>query len=136
MVATLLSRKSIRRYTDELPSDEVVETIVRAGQQAPFANQLCSLLLPRHREENPFGAPLLFTVCVDANRLALVMARRGWEMAANDLSLLLFGIQDAALMVENMVIAAESLGLGSYFLGGAPYRAERIARALGYSCPS
>jgi nitroreductase len=45
VIATLLSRKSIRRYTDELPSDEVVESIVRAGQQAPFAYQLCSLLL-------------------------------------------------------------------------------------------
>jgi nitroreductase len=45
VIATLLSRKLIRRYTDELPSDEVVETIVRAGQQAPFAYQLGSLLL-------------------------------------------------------------------------------------------
>jgi hypothetical protein len=111
----------------------VVETVVRAGQQAPFAYQLCSLLLSRHKERNPFQAPLLFTFCVDAHRLALVMARRGWDMATDDLSLLLFGIQDAALMAENMVIAAESLGLGSCFLGAAPYRAERIARA--YSLP-
>jgi hypothetical protein len=54
-------------------------------------------------------------------------------MVTNDLSLLLFGIQDAALMAENMVIAAESLGLGSCFLGAAPYRAERIIEA--YSLP-
>jgi hypothetical protein len=46
----------------------------------------------------------------------------------NDLSILFFGIQDAALMAENMVIAAESLGLGSCFLGGAPYEADRIAK--------
>jgi nitroreductase len=133
VLATLLSRKSIREYTDASPSEEVVETIVRAGQQAPFAYQLCSLLLSRHKETNPFGAPLLFTLCVDAHRLGLVMARRGWDVATNDLLLLLFGIQDAALMAENMVIAAESLGLGSCFLGAAPYRAERIARA--YSLP-
>jgi hypothetical protein len=31
-------------------------------------------------------------------------------------------------MAQNMVIAAESLGLGSCFLGGAPYRAEAIIR--------
>ena len=31
-------------------------------------------------------------------------------------------------MAENMVIAAESLGMGSCFLGGAPFRAEKIAR--------
>jgi nitroreductase len=126
VIAALVSRKSIRQYTDELPSDDVVEEVVRAGQQAPFAFQLCSLLLSRRREENPYGAPLLFTICVDVHRLELVMARRGWDVATNDLSLLLFGIQDAALMAENMVVAADSLGLGSCFLGAAPYWAERI----------
>jgi nitroreductase len=126
MIETMLNRKSIRQYRDESPSDEVLESIVRAGQQAPFAFQLCSLLLSRDRERNPFGAPLLFTICVDSHRLELVMARRNWRMVINDLSLLFFGIQDAALMAENMVIAAESLGLGSCFLGDAPYRADGI----------
>ena len=31
-------------------------------------------------------------------------------------------------MAENMVIAAESLGMGSCFLGMTPYRAERIQK--------
>ena len=128
VVDVMLNRKSIRQYTDRTPSDEAVETIVRAGQQAPFAYQLCSLLLSRNKEENPFRAPLLFTVCVDVHRLELIMAERGWDIAENDLSLLLFGIQDAAYLAENMVIAAESLGLGSCFLGGAPYRADELVR--------
>ncbi len=134
VIELMLSRKSIRAYTDETPSDEVVETIVRAGQQAPFAYQLGSLVLSRKRDEHPFGAPLLFTVCVDVHRLELVMAERGWDTAENDLSLLLVGIQDAAYMAQNMVMAAESLGLGSCFLGGAPYRAEEIVER--YSLPS
>ncbi len=128
VIEAMLNRKSIRKYRDESPSDEVIQTIVRAGQQAPFAYQLCSLLLSRHQAENPFHAPLLFTVCVDSHRLELIMARRNWCMVTNDLSLLLFGIQDAALMAENMVMGAESLGLGSCFLGGAPYRARKIAQ--------
>jgi nitroreductase len=128
VIETMLNRKSIRQYTDEQPSDEVLSTIVRAGQQAPFAYQFCSLLLSRKRKKNPFGAPLLFTICVDSHRFELIMARRNWQMAQNDLSLLLFGIQDASLMAENMVIAAESLGLGSCFLGNAPYRAIAIAK--------
>jgi nitroreductase len=126
VVQTMLRRKSIRKYTEQMPSDEAITTVVRAGQQAPFAYQLCSLLLSREREDHPFRAPLLFTVCVDAHRLERVMARRNWQMVTNDLSLLFFGIQDAALLAENMVIAAESLGMGSCFLGSAPYRAEEI----------
>jgi nitroreductase len=55
------------------------------------------------------------------------MAERNWKLVTNDLSLLFFGIQDAAYMAENMVVAARSLGLGSCFLGAAPYRADKIA---------
>jgi nitroreductase len=126
IIETLLNRKSIRKYTDQVPSDEVVETVVRAGQQAPFAYQMGSLLLSRDRAGNPFKAPLFFIVCVDSCRHEMVMARRGWQMVQNDLSLLLLGIQDAALMAENMVIAAESMDMGSCFLGGIPYQAARI----------
>ena len=48
-------------------------------------------------------------------------------MVTNDLSLLLFGIQDACYMAENMVVAAENLGMGSCFLGGTPYKADKVA---------
>lgn len=126
VIEQMLARKSIRKYTDREPTDEVVETIVRAGQQAPFAAQLGSVLLKRDRDNTPFRAPLLFTVCVDAHRLELIMEKRGWKTRTNDLSLLLFGIQDACYMAENMVMAAESLGLGSCFLGVTPYKAKKV----------
>ena len=127
VIDTLMQRKSIRKYTDEMPTDEVIQAVVRAGQQAPFASQLCSLLLTR-KEGIPFNAPLLFTICVDMHRMELIMHRRGWHLVTNDLSMMFFGIQDASLMAENMVIAAESFGMGSCFLGAAPYLAEKIAR--------
>lgn len=126
VLETMLNRKSIRQYTDQAPPDEVVEAVVRAGQQAPFAYQMGSLLLSRDRDHNPFKAPLFFIICVDSHRHEAIMAQRGWQMVQNDLSLLLFGIQDSALMAENMVIAAESVGLGSCFLGAIPYQATRI----------
>jgi nitroreductase len=130
-VEQMLARKSVRKYTDERPTDDVVEAVVRAGQQAPFAAQLGCVLLKRDPEHSLFRAPLLFTVCVDAHRMELVMARRGWEMVTNDLSLLLFGIQDACYMAENMVTAAESFGMGSCFLGGTPYKADKVAEEYG-----
>jgi nitroreductase len=128
VIETMMKRKSIRCYTGEQPADEVVQTIVKAGQQAPFAYQLCSLLLSRDVQKNPFEAPLYFIVCVDLHRFEMIMAKRGWEKASNDLSLMVLGIQDAALMAENMVIAAESLGLGSCFLGAVPYYAGDIVK--------
>ena len=126
-IQTMLDHKSIRKYTDQKPSDEVVRTIVRAGQQAPFASQYYSLLLSRNMKKNPWKAPLLFTVCVDSHKFELIMAERNWKVVTNDLTLLMFGIQDASLMAENMVIAGRSLGLASCFLGSAPSRADKIA---------
>lgn len=126
VIDAIMRRKSIRRYTQEQPTDEVIHTVVRAGQQAPFAAQLGSLLLKRDLERNPFNAPLLFTICVDVHRMEVVMAARRWRREMSDVGTLLLGIQDAAYMAENMVIAAESLGLGSCYLGAAPYYADRI----------
>lgn len=117
VIHTLLNHKSIRKYTEEVPSDTIVETIVRAGQQAPFAYQLYSVLLSRDKEKNPFEAPLLFIICVDSHKFEQIMEKRNWEMKSNDLTLLLFGIQDACYMAQSMVVAGESLGLGTCFLG-------------------
>lgn len=123
----MLEHKSIRRYEEDVPSDEVIETIVRAGQQAPFASQAYSVLLSREIKRNPFKAPLLFTICVDYHKFELIMAKRDWKPLTNDLTLIFFGIQDATLMGENMVVAGRSLGLGSCFLGSAMFKAEKIA---------
>jgi nitroreductase len=122
----MMRRASIRKYKKDRPSREVIETVARAGIQAPFASQLHSILLST-KPKAPFGAPLWFTICVDLHKLDLFMKARGWARATNDLTLLMFGIQDAAYMAENMVIAAESLGMGSCFIGEAPYLADRIA---------
>lgn len=131
VIDTMLDHRSVRKYTDVMPSDDTIETVVRAGQQAPFAAQLGSVFLQRGGKGIPFSAPLLFTILVDAHRLELVMERRNWRMRTNDLSLLVFGIQDACYMAENMVVAGRSLGLGSCFIGGAPYRAQAIAEEYG-----
>ncbi len=133
VIQTLLDHRSIRRYSREMPSDEVIEAVVRAGQQAPFAFQCYSVLMSRRVEQNPYKAPLLFTICLDPHKFELIMARRDWKLILNDLGFLVLGIQDAALMAENMVVAGRSLGLGSCFLGSAPYRAEEIAKE--YSLP-
>jgi len=128
VIQTMLEHRSIRKYKREMPSDEVIETVVTAAKQAPFASQSYSILMSRRRDRHPYKAPLLFTLCVDYHTLELIMARRGWKTVTNDLTLMFFGIQDVSLMAENMVIAGRSLGLGSCLLGSAMYNAERIAK--------
>lgn len=127
VIDIMLHHRSVRKYTTQKPDDETLRAIIRAGQQAPFASQLYSVLLSR-KKKAPYGAPWWFTICLDMHKMELFMAKRGWQVVTNDLTLLFFAIQDATLMAGNMVLAGESLGLGSCFLGEALYRAERIQR--------
>ena len=76
-IEAMMRRASVRRYQPDMPSDEVMETIVRAGRQAPFATQCYSLLLSREAKKHPFNAPLYFIVCVDFHKFDRIMARRG-----------------------------------------------------------
>jgi nitroreductase len=129
-----MSHKSIRKFSDKVPDDETVQTIIRAGQQAPFAGQSYSILLSRKKEKNPWRAPLLFTICVDSYKFEKIMEERGWVQATADLNFLMLAIQDASYAAQNMNIAGRSLGLGSCFLGTALGKIDNIAEE--YKLPS
>ena len=126
VVDSLMNRRSIRKYTEQIPSEEEILTVVRAGQQAPFAMHLGSVIIQRNRETNFFNAPIQFIILCDLHRMEKVMKIRGWEREASNIHSLLFGVQDAAYMAQNMVTAAESLGMGSCYIGAAPYMAEKL----------
>ena len=132
-IKTLMNHRSIREYTNEVPSDEVIKIIVKAGQQAAFAGQFGSVIISRDKDKHPFGAPLYFIVCVDIHRMQKVMEKRNWKMISSDAAMLLFGMQDASYMAQNLVIAAESLGLGTCYLGFVPFMAEKLI--LEYDLP-
>jgi len=127
-----MKRKSVRKFKIEIPDDEIIETLVRAGQRAPFASQLYSVIYSAEGNY-AFGAPLWFVICIDVYKLERYMHLRDMKIKADDLTLLFLGIQDASYMAENMVIAAESLGLGSCFLGEGsinPSRVRQLTRLL------
>jgi hypothetical protein len=64
VIDTLMKRRSVRKYTDQQPEDEVIGTIVRAGQQvcliesAVFRGEICGTLTVAKVEiafQNPSG---------------------------------------------------------------------------------
>jgi len=124
-IEALMNRKSVRKFTNRKLTRDELATIVRAGQQAPFASQLYSVLYSTEGAI-AYGAPIWFVVCVDVHKLERFMKLRGWRIVTNNVTLLLLGMQDAAYMAQNMVTAAESLGIGSCFLGAVSSSAARI----------
>ena len=67
VINLLLQHRSIRKYKNNIVSEDIIETIVRAGQQAAFAYQAYSVLLSRKKKKHPFHAPLYFIICVDVH---------------------------------------------------------------------
>lgn len=133
---TIMSRASVRRFQDRPVPRELVERLARAAQQAPFTGQMYSLVATADSEQRKalavsFGplvtrAPLFILVAVDFRKLEKFITFRGRRNVADDLGLLFLGIQDASYAAGNLVLAAEEAGLGSCYLGAAPFVADAL----------
>lgn len=134
---TINNRRSIREYLDKPVIDEVLSQILEAGFRAPFAAQLCSVIYTRSREKMKQAgisvyptAPVHMIFFIDLARLEKIMTHRGHEYGYDDMMAIWLGMQDVVLMIQNLTIAAESLGLGSVLYGLAPLRADSIAKTF------
>lgn len=141
VLATILGRASVRRFEDRDVPREVLERVIEAGRQAPFTGQMYSVVVVRDQARRRelaeiFGpmvaaAPVFLLICVDFNKLDKFVAAKGRRNRANDLALLFLGLQDAAYFGQNIVLAAESLGLGSCFLGGVAFEGRALCPMFG-----
>lgn len=130
LTEAILSRRSIRRYTSEPVSDDLVEKLLRAAMSAPSAGneQPWHFVVIRDRktmeriqEFHPFArmlreAPVAILVCGDPR-----LEKYGG-----------FWVQDCSAATENILIAANSMGLGAVWLGLYPIdeRVEGMRKLL------
>ncbi|MFW9926006.1 MAG: nitroreductase family protein [Candidatus Thorarchaeota archaeon] len=131
------NRRSIREYLDKPVSDDLLKQILQSGFRAPFAAQLCSVIYTKSREKMKEAgitvyptAPVHLIFFIDLVRLEKIMKHRGHDYGYDDMMAIWLGIQDVVLMIENLTIAAESLGLGSVLYGLAPLKADSIAETF------
>ncbi len=134
---TINNRRSVRQFLDKPVFDDILTQILEAGFRAPFAAQLCSVIYTRSREKMKEAgisvyptAPIHMIFFIDLVRLEKIMTHRGHEYGYDDMMAIWLGIQDVVLMIENLTIAAESLGLGSVLYGLTPLRADSIAKTF------
>jgi len=130
------ARRSIRKFKSKQVSKSIVKKIVDVGQRAPSACNLqtYSIVWVRDAKKKrqvwdacgvPKGirdAPVVFVICADVRRLARVLDYLGSDHCLKHgygVPLKIMSVIDASLTAENMVMAAECLGLGSVFIGSA-----------------
>lgn len=121
----ILTRRSIRKYTDKPVGQETIAKLVKAAMAAPSAHnqQPWRFVVVREqktRDEisrfHPYakmlkGAPVAIVVCAD-HTLEKDPPAGYW-------------VQDCAAATQNILLAAHSLGLGAVWLGFHP-RQQRI----------
>lgn len=144
-VAHLLAHRTVRAYrADSLPKD-TIETLVAAAQSAASSSnlQLWSVVAvtdagKRSRlaefaggQKHIAQAPLILLWIADLARAKLVADDAG-EPAEGFEFLESFTVAaiDAGLAAQNAVIAAESLGLGTVYIGALRNRPEDVAALI------
>ncbi|GHV69537.1 NAD(P)H nitroreductase [Bacteroidia bacterium] len=120
MIETILNRKSVRKYLDKEIEDEKVQTLLKAGMAAPSGKDIrpWELVVVTERsvlsamaEGLPYAkmlneAPLAIVVCGDIEKSPY------WYL-------------DCSAVTQNILLAAEALGLGAVWTATYPYE-ERM----------
>ena len=121
---SILTRRSIRKYTDEAVSDELVTELLRAAMAAPSAAnqqpwQFVVIRDPRVLEAVSTATPYA-GMTRQAQVAVVICGDLAREIAPG------YWVQDCAAATENLLIAANDLGLGAVWLGFYPGE-ERVA---------
>lgn len=129
--AVFEAHRTVRHYASEAMPPEHLDTILYAAQRAPTdaTAQMYSLIRLTdpglraqlaERTANPhFGsAAEAFVVCLDVHRLRLLLERRGYVYGDWPAVAVHFGIGDAVLAGQSLLLAAELLGYQGCWIGG------------------
>lgn len=131
IIRALLARKSVRAYTGQAVTPEQKELILRAACAAPTAGnqQLYTILdvtdqavkdaLAVSCDNQPFiaQAEVVLIFCADCQKWYDAFVAAGCEPREPRAGDLMLAVTDCAIAAQNAVTAAESLGLGSCYIG-------------------
>ena len=130
-IRELHSRKSVRVYEDRPVEAEVKQAILEAAIQAPTAGNMTlytilditdpaiKAALAKSCDDQPFiaTAPLVLVFCADYRRWYDVFRAYEDPVRAPGMGDLFLAQADTIIAAQNAVVAAESLGLGSCYIG-------------------
>ncbi len=136
----LRSHRSIRHFTDDAISDAQREAIIAAAQGTSSSSFLqCttivritdnalreSLATLSGGQKHVVQAAEFWVFCADFNRHLQICPDAQLGLAEQ----LLLGVVDTAMMAQNALTAAESLGLGGVFIGGLRNNIEPVTELL------
>jgi FMN reductase [NAD(P)H] len=145
LIGRVLSRKTVRRYTEEMPSEALLDTLVACALSASAKSdfQQASILRVRDPDKRaaigtlfpamPWigAAPVFFVFLGDARRLQRIGEMRGKPVQNGTLEGFFNASVDAALAMQTMILCAESAGLGVCPISVIRNEVDKVADILG-----
>ncbi|MCB0991287.1 MAG: oxygen-insensitive NADPH nitroreductase [Acidimicrobiales bacterium] len=144
VISLLKSHRSIRKFTDEPVSDEMVADIISAGLSAATSSNLQGTTVIRVRDPQTRAAiaevaggqayvetaGAFFVWCADLHRSAVACEMAGGDFHPGVTEHFIIATVDCALAAQNAVVAAESLGLGICYIGGIRNDPAKVTELL------
>lgn len=144
IIQSLYNRKSVRVFEERPVPDTLKAEILRAAVQAPSAGcqQLYTILdvtdaalksaLAETCDNQPFiaTAPIVLVFCADCKKWYDAYCGIGCQPRRPGVGDLLLAVSDTLIAAQNAVVAAESLGLGSCYIGDVTENCERQRELL------
>ena len=144
-IALLLSHRSIRGYRSDALPEGTLETLIAAAQSAATSSNLqtwsvvavtdpakkAAIAAIAGNQKHIEQCPLFLAWVADISRNQRLGAEEGMELEVMPyLETFLVAAIDAALAAQNAVIAAQSLGLSTVYIGAMRNNVREVGRIL------
>ncbi len=146
VIEAMLQHRSVRAFSPEPIAPGTLELLVAAAQSAPTSSNLQTWSVvaaedPARRERlsqlaSNQGfirqAPLFLAWVADLSRIGRLGEVHGRQLEGLEfLEMFMVALVDAALAAQNALVAAESLGLGTVYVGALRNHPDAVAAELG-----
>lgn len=136
---------SVRSYTNEKISKDLLEELIASGQSAASSSFIQAYSVVRVVDSNKrqiiaeaaggqswiVDAPEFMVMCADMQRINYASQKHGEGELKGYTEHFIAATVDTALMAQNILLAAESVGLGGVFIGGIRNDPKLVAATLG-----
>lgn len=144
VLAQLKNHRSIRKFTQEGIDQHSVEELIRAGQAAATSSfiQACTVIQVSQGERRERlaelagnqayvkDAPVFLVFCADMHRHQIACELHDAPMKSGFTEQFLTASVDCALFAQNVVVAAETQGLGICYIGALRNQPDAVSELL------
>lgn len=132
VMETMLSHASVRQFTEQAVCQETLESLIRCGQAAASSSfiQAASVIQVTQTDTRAqiaalaggqtwvVAAPVFLVFCADLQRVNYACVKNELGALEGHTEHFITATVDTALVAQNVLLAAESIGLGGVFIGG------------------